>query len=115
MEPAEEVERYLETGQLDGVYRLRFWKGAFHLWQKGRYVELRNSEVRAHVVNHLNRRYSHLSTSALGNVMVVVGGRGAGGACASTPAISAVTAVAARASVIVLWQALVVDGGAFFN
>ena len=70
MEPAEEVRRYLETGRLDGVYRLRFWKGAFHLHQGGRYVELKNSEVRAHVVNHLNARYSYLSTTALGNAMM---------------------------------------------
>ncbi len=70
MEPADEVKRYLETGRLDGVYRLRYWRGAFHLSQRGRYIELKSSEVRAHVVNHLNNRYTHLSTTALGNIMM---------------------------------------------
>ncbi len=67
MEPATEIDRYLESSRVDGVYRLRFWRGSFWLWQKGRYVELKPSEVSAHLCNHLNERYTHLTCGTLAN------------------------------------------------
>lgn len=67
LDPADEVKAYLATGELDGVSRLRFWRGAFWLFGGGRYRELQTSEVRAHLVTHLNESYFKLTTGAVNN------------------------------------------------
>jgi putative DNA primase/helicase len=69
LDPAREAEAFLATGRQDGVSRLRFWRGGFHLWGRGRYVELQPSEVRGQLIVHLNHYYHHLTTSITANVM----------------------------------------------
>ena len=69
LEPCNEAREYLETGKVDGTYRLRWWRGAYHLWQKGQYLELQNGEVRARLVEHLQGRFTHLSTRGVADVL----------------------------------------------
>jgi len=69
LDPAQEAEAFLTTGKQDGVHRLRFWRGGWHLWGRGRYVELQPSEVRARLITHLNEHYHHLTSNVTGNVV----------------------------------------------
>lgn len=69
LDPAGEAAAYLAGGERDGVYRLRFWRGTFWLWQAGCYRELPTSEVRAHLVNHINRRYFKVTTAVVSNCL----------------------------------------------
>ncbi len=69
IEPCEEIQAYLKLTERDGLPRLRFWRGSWWLWQRGCYVELSNSEIRARIVRHINLTYSHLTTNIVGNVM----------------------------------------------
>jgi hypothetical protein len=69
LDPASEAEAFLNTGQQDGVFRLRFWRSGWHLWSRGRYVELQPSEVRGRLITNLNEHYHHLTTSITANVL----------------------------------------------
>jgi hypothetical protein len=57
MDPAIEAEHFLATFKVTGLPALRYWAEAWHQWSGGRYIEARPAEVRAAVVNHLNKRY----------------------------------------------------------
>lgn len=70
MDPASEVQSYLKAGERDGVYRVVFWRGTFWLWRGGWYREMTTSEVRAHLTNDINRRYSRLTTAIVGNCLM---------------------------------------------
>jgi putative DNA primase/helicase len=69
LDPAETGHDFLESGKVDGVPRLRFHRGGFVIWTKGRYAELATSEVRGHVIEYVNQSYSHLSANVTNNVM----------------------------------------------
>ena len=49
--------------------RLRFWRGTWLWWREGAYRELPPSEVRGQLVDHLDRGFFKLTSSAVGNVM----------------------------------------------
>ena len=70
MDPATEVRSYLKSGERDGVNRLVYWRGTFWLWRKGWYQELPASEVRSHLVAHLNQHFSRLTTGITANCMM---------------------------------------------
>lgn len=57
MDPAIEAEHFLAARKVAGLPTLRYWMEAWHQWSDGRYIEARPAEVRATVVNHLNKRY----------------------------------------------------------
>jgi putative DNA primase/helicase len=69
LDPATEGKRILEARKLDGVYRLRFWRGSFHFWRAGAYLETNNSEVRAETIRHLNNSYCKLRGSIVSDVV----------------------------------------------
>jgi len=60
LDPAIEIQAFLEAEKEDGVYRLRFWRGTFHRWEAGSYREMRTSEVRARIIRRLNKSFSKL-------------------------------------------------------
>lgn len=70
LDPASEVRSCLKTGEVDGVSRVRFWRGTFWRWRRGWYEELPLSEVRAHLTNHVNQHYAKLTTSIVGNCIL---------------------------------------------
>jgi putative DNA primase/helicase len=72
MEPATEAKAFLAAAEKDGVCRLRFYRGCFHYWTGGRWVELEPSETDAEIVKHLNHNYRHLTTSIKGNMLMQV-------------------------------------------
>jgi putative DNA primase/helicase len=72
IEPASTAKAFLAERESDGVPRLRFWRGSFHWWHRGRYDELEPSEVHADLVRWINRGYVHLTTSIVGNLMAQV-------------------------------------------
>lgn len=69
LDPASEATAYLAASAVNGMSRLRFWRGSFWLWRDGCYRELPHSEVRAHFVRHVNRTYSRVTTSITNNCM----------------------------------------------
>lgn len=69
LDPAEAARAFLETGKVDGLCRLRFHRGEFLLWSKGRYAPVPQHEVRGRVVSWLNESYVKLTTSITGNVL----------------------------------------------
>ncbi|NQU20949.1 MAG: DUF3854 domain-containing protein [Candidatus Nealsonbacteria bacterium] len=70
MLPEEEAKHLLDATKKDGHPRLRCWRETWWKWTKGRYVELRESDVRAHLVDFLNRRYFKVGRSALSNTLM---------------------------------------------
>jgi len=69
IDAATEADAILSRLEQDGVFRLRFWRETFHLWQNGGYRELPDSEVRAQVVNYLNSYYFKLTSASVANVL----------------------------------------------
>ena len=69
LDPATEAGECLETGKVDGHYRLRFYFGGFMLWSRGRYSDRSMSEIRAYLVRHLNMNYQRLTTTITANVL----------------------------------------------
>jgi putative DNA primase/helicase len=45
---------------LDGIPLLRYWGASWWKWSRGRYAELPETELRAIIINHLNREWSHV-------------------------------------------------------
>ncbi len=74
-DPAKEAAAILSAEQKDGVYRLRYWQDTFEHWRAGRYVEVKASEIAALVVQHLNRIYTHVGTTIVGNVVLQLKGQ----------------------------------------
>lgn len=72
LDPAAEAKRILETISVDGLTRLRFWRGSFWLWRHGAYREVSASEVRGRVVEALNRKAVGVTTATTANVLAQV-------------------------------------------
>jgi len=68
-DPAGEARVMIQADTLDGVSRLRFWRGTFWRWKCGAYREVPNAEVRARVVRTLNRVYFRVGNALVGNVL----------------------------------------------
>ena len=64
-----EAADYLASTELDGVPRLRFWRGTWLGWRHGAYREIPPSEVRGTMVDHLDRGYYKLTSAAVSNVL----------------------------------------------
>ncbi|MCY2987194.1 MAG: phage/plasmid primase, P4 family [Planctomycetota bacterium] len=69
LDTARAGEDFLAAYVLHDVSRLRFWRGAFHLWLQGAYREVQPSEVRARVIRHLNKTYSRLQGRIVSDVI----------------------------------------------
>jgi len=63
LDPATTAAEALESTNVDGVSRLRFWRGSFWKWSAGAYREVPTSEIRAMVVRFLNDRCTKLTSS----------------------------------------------------
>jgi putative DNA primase/helicase len=68
MDPAIEAEHILATVKLGELSKLRYWRGSWCWWSNGRYAEKPLEEVRAEVVNLLNRRYMGLRSRHVSDV-----------------------------------------------
>ena len=68
LDPATEADKIVDAERLDGVSRLRFWRGTFWRWDAGRYGELSTSEAKAAVVLDLNRTFSDVTSRITGDV-----------------------------------------------
>jgi len=69
LDAAVEARVFLGTFEQDGLSRLRFWRGSFHLWQDGGYHELSPAEIRAQVIQALNRSYRKLPARLITDVI----------------------------------------------
>lgn len=69
VDPCIEAGRMIEAMTIYGLSKLRFWSGSFWWWSKGRYYEVPTSEVRAMIVEHLNKTYSKIGTSEVSNTL----------------------------------------------
>ena len=72
IEPASMATSFLAAREIGGAPCLRFHRGGYMLWHRGRYVELEKAEVQAELVRRINREYSFLTTTILGNIMAQV-------------------------------------------
>lgn len=68
-DPAIEAKMLLENASINGLPKLRFWSGAWWYWSAGRYSQISNHEVRALVVNHLNRKYCFVTCGVVSNLV----------------------------------------------
>jgi putative DNA primase/helicase len=69
LDPASEATAFLETEKTDGISRLRFWRGGFWRWNAGRYEDLASPELRASVIQFLNRSHRNLTSAITTNVV----------------------------------------------
>ena len=69
IDPVPEAADFLGLAVHDGVPRLRFWRGTWLYWRAGAYREIPPSEVRGRLVNHLDKGYYKLTSSAVSNVL----------------------------------------------
>lgn len=69
LDPAETADKLLECEIVDGASRLRFWRGAWWRWDKGRYRWVQNTEVAARIVGHVNHHARHVTTNITGNLV----------------------------------------------
>jgi P4 family phage/plasmid primase-like protien len=54
---------------IEGLSSLRYWNESFWHWGDGRYVERLSSEVRADVLNHFVRQWTHVKGEHISNVI----------------------------------------------
>jgi putative DNA primase/helicase len=66
-----EGPKFIDATKLDGVPRLRFWRGTWLYWQDGAYREHQPPEVRARLVEMLMRDFYGIAQSHTGNVLDV--------------------------------------------
>jgi putative DNA primase/helicase len=69
LDPGDEARAFLESSQLDGVFRLRFWRGTWWRWARGSYRECDAGEVRAILLRKLDTGYHHLGMTTTSNVL----------------------------------------------
>ena len=60
---------FINATKLDGVPRLRFWRGDWHYWQKGAYRNHQPAEVRARLVEMLMRDFFDIAQAHTSNVL----------------------------------------------
>ena len=72
LDPATEARRLLDTMTVDGLPRLRFWRGSFWLWRRGAYREVSTNEVRGRIVEAVNRIAFGVGTATVGNILLQV-------------------------------------------
>jgi putative DNA primase/helicase len=69
LDPATEAKAILESGMVDGVSKLRYWRGSWLRWSHGSYREMMPDELRAHVNQLLDLNYFKLNQSITSNVV----------------------------------------------
>jgi putative DNA primase/helicase len=69
IEPASTAAAFLAEREFDGVPKLRYWRGSFHIWIGGRWIEIENSEAQADLVRSINRNFVFLTTGVIANLM----------------------------------------------
>lgn len=72
-DPATEAAAFMATSAIDDVPTLRFFRGTFHQWRRGRYVEMPTSEARGRLVVWLNNRLSYLTQRVTGDIFSQLG------------------------------------------
>jgi putative DNA primase/helicase len=68
-DPADEADAILAAAELDGLSRLRFWRGSFWWYSRGCYREKPSDEVRGEIVNRLNERLFNVRGRNVSDVM----------------------------------------------
>ncbi|BBO33647.1 phage/plasmid primase, P4 family [Lacipirellula parvula] len=69
MDPAIEAAHILSTVKMGDLYRLRFWRGGWYWWANGRYGEKPPEEVRAEIVNLLNKKWLGVKSRNVSDVL----------------------------------------------
>jgi len=69
LDPATVAGDFLKTTEEAGLFRLRFWRGTFHFWQRGAYREQGSPEVRASLIGYVNEFASRVTTSTVNNFL----------------------------------------------
>jgi putative DNA primase/helicase len=68
-DPAAVASEIIRANQIDGLSRIRFWGGRWWRWSRGRYVEIQETELRAIVMTHFKRDWSHVKREHVANVI----------------------------------------------
>ena len=71
MDSTREGPKFIDATKLDGVSRLRFWRGSWYYWQDGAYREHQAAEVRARLVEMLMRDFFAIAQGHTSNVLDV--------------------------------------------
>lgn len=75
IDPASAAAEFVNQNLSNGKSKIVFWSGGFLHWEKGKYVDLSNPEIRAKLVDSLNRKYSKVKASTVTDVMEQVRAR----------------------------------------
>ncbi len=70
MDPAPEVAGMIEADMMDGLSRLRFWRGGWCRWANGAYRDVQASEIQAKLVSCLNDRWKRVTTGIVANCLM---------------------------------------------
>ncbi len=68
-DPGVIASELIDAHTIAGLPSLRFWNEIFWQWADGRYTELLTSEVRAEVLNHFVRQWTHVKGEHVTNVI----------------------------------------------
>ncbi len=69
LDPAPEAAALLADESIDGVSRLRYWRGGFYCWAGGAYREMQDDEVRGAITLRLNPRVRNRTKSVVTNLV----------------------------------------------
>ena len=69
--PRGEGPEFIDAEKLDGVSRLRFWRGSWYYWSRGAYREHQPAEVRARLVKKLMQDFFAIAQAHTSNVLDV--------------------------------------------
>lgn len=69
LDPATVATEYLNGDAIDGLPRLRFWRGEFWRWRDGCYRKVSRDTVRGQFIRHLNEAYQKVTTGITAHCM----------------------------------------------
>lgn len=67
LDPRDVVQKYLQGKEYNGIPTIIFWQGSFYLWEHGKYSLVSDTEMRARLVQHINRLATKVTTSITSN------------------------------------------------
>lgn len=70
LDPAIVAEQFARANSIDGHPRLRFWRGQWWYWHAGGYRELQPEDLRAKLVEFINRDYFKVTRAHVSNTLM---------------------------------------------
>lgn len=69
IDPGHQAKQYVDSCLVDGIPRLRWYRGRFVAWAKQRYIDMPTHDIRCDLIRHLSERFFNLGTGKTNDVM----------------------------------------------